>query len=174
MLKELDPYSTWIAPEELGRFEQYLEQEFVGVGIQVQSVGGRLEIVTVLRESPAWRAGVRQSDLLIEVNGTQVSMLSPAEVSKLITGPLGRSVTLGVRHPGQEDVQRLDVVREKIQMPTVTGVSRTDAGWKWLLDGARPIAYVRMSHFSRVTTGEFREALRQIAELKPVALRLPL
>ena len=174
MLKELDPYSTWIAPEELGRFEQYLEQEFVGVGIQVQSVGGRLEIVTVLRESPAWRAGVRQSDLLIEVNGTQVSMLSPAEVSKLITGPLGRSVTLGVLHPGQEDVQRLDVVREKIQMPTVTGVSRTDAGWKWLLDGARPIAYVRMSHFSRVTTGEFREALRQIAELKPVALLVDL
>jgi carboxyl-terminal processing protease len=103
MLKELDPYSTWIAPDELGRFEQYLEQEFVGVGIQVQSAGGRLEIVTVLRDSPAWRAGVRQSDLLVEVNGTQVSMLSPAEVSKLISGPLGRSVTLGVRHPGQED-----------------------------------------------------------------------
>jgi len=170
MLKELDQYSTWVPPEELGRFEQYLEQEFVGVGIQVQQGVGRLEISTVLRDSPAWRAGVRPSDLLLEVDGTQVSMLSPGEVSKLITGPLGRVVILGVQHPGSTELSKLEVVREKIQMPTVTGVSRTETGWKWLLDGARPVAYLRMAHFSRVTTGEFRSALREIAELKPEAL----
>lgn len=170
MLKELDQYSTWVPPEELGRFEQYLEQEFVGVGIQVQQGPGRLEISTVLRDSPAWRAGVRPADLLVEVDGTQVSMLSPGEVSKLISGPLGRAVVLGVQHPGAAEISKLEIVREKIQMPTVTGVSRTETGWNWLLEGVKPVAYVRMAHFSRVTTGEFREALRQIAELKPQAL----
>lgn len=170
MLKELDQYSTWVPPEDLGRFEQYLEQEFVGVGIQLQQGVGRLEISTVLRDSPAWRAGVRPADLLMEVDGTPVSMLSPGEVSRLISGPLGRSVVLGVQHPGAAELSKLEVVREKIQMPTVTGVSRTESGWKWLLEGAKPVAYVRLAHFSRVTIGEFREALRQIAELKPQAL----
>ena len=71
----------------------------------MQQGPGRLEISTVLRDSPAWRAGVRPADLLVEVDGTQVSMLSPGEVSKLISGPLGRAVVLGVQHPGAAEIR---------------------------------------------------------------------
>ena len=39
MLVELDPYSSYISPEELAQFNQSVDQEFGGIGIQVQKIG---------------------------------------------------------------------------------------------------------------------------------------
>ncbi|MEY3457704.1 MAG: hypothetical protein RL215_861, partial [Planctomycetota bacterium] len=53
MLSSLDPWSSWIPPQDLQRFEQLIDQEFVGIGIQLQPAGNRSEILTVLPQSPA-------------------------------------------------------------------------------------------------------------------------
>jgi len=83
MLTGLDPYSSWIPREDLPRFEQFLDQEFIGVGIQVHLVNGRSEILTSLPETPAWRAGIRTGDVLLEVDGKTINGLSPTDIGKL-------------------------------------------------------------------------------------------
>lgn len=173
MIAQLDPYSAWIPPQDIQRFEQVLDQEFVGIGIHVHPVGGRLEVLAPLPQSPAYRAGVRSGDVLMEVDGKAVAGLSPGEVGKLLAGPVGRAVTLGVRHVGSEVTERFEIVRETVQVPTVTGVTRTpEGGWTYLLDADRKIAYLRITHFSRNTVSEMQTALAAIRELNPSSLIL--
>ncbi len=171
MIAQLDPYSAWIPPQDMQRFEQVLDQEFVGIGIHVHPVGGRLEVLAPLPQSPAYRAGVRSGDTLMEVDGKSVAGLSPGEVGKLLAGPVGRPVTLGVRHLGSEVTEKIEIVRETVQVPTVTGVSRTpESNWTYLLDADAKIAYLRITHFSRNTVSEMQAALSSIRELQPAAL----
>jgi C-terminal processing protease CtpA/Prc len=67
MIKELDPYSSYIAPDEVARFNQEVEQEFGGIGIQVSidPRNKRLTVMTPLPGTPAYRGGVRAGDIVM-------------------------------------------------------------------------------------------------------------
>ncbi len=175
MLTGLDPYSSWIPREDLPRFEQFLDQEFIGVGIQVHLVNGRSEILTSLPETPAWRAGIRTGDVLLEVDGKTINGLSPTDIGKLIAGPMGRPVSLQIRKAGTESSETIQLVRDKIQVPTVSGVVRNnDAQWTWLLNSEQGVGYIRLTHFSRNTADELKTALERLTELNARSLVLDL
>lgn len=171
MLTGLDPYSSWIPPQELTRFEQYLDQEFVGIGLQMLPNAARAEVQNVLPQSPAARAGVRSGDVLIEVDSKPVNGLTPPEINRLMTGPEGRPVSITLRRPGEENPLRLEITRERIQLPTVIpAVRNPDGSPQWLADQQLRIACVRLTHFSRSTPDDLRTALDTISSLKPTAL----
>lgn len=164
MATHLDQYSTYIPPQELTRFEQYIEQEFIGIGIHVHTVDGKLEIVSPLPGSPAFRAGLRTGDVISEIDSKATMGLNPADVARLLAGPAGRPVILGVQRQNSDAVEHLTVVRETIQLPTVVGMSRdAEQQWDFMLDEQTKIGYVRITHFSRNTAGEFRTALESLA-----------
>jgi len=163
MATHLDQYSTYIPPQDLTKFEQYIEQEFVGIGIHVHSVNGKLEIISPLPGSPAFRAGVRTGDVISEIDGKATTGLTPPDVARLLAGPPGRSVILGVRRPNSDAIQQFTIVRETIQLPTVIGMKRdAEQQWDFMLDDQKKIGYVRITHFSRNTAGEFRKALESL------------
>ena len=58
-MSKLDPYSDYIAPQDLDQFRKGVEREFVGIGIQVPERDGQMQIVSPLYGTPAWRAGLR-------------------------------------------------------------------------------------------------------------------
>lgn len=175
MASHLDQYSTYIPPGDLTKFEQYLEQEFVGVGIHVHSVGGKLEVVSPLPGSPAFRAGLRSGDAIVEIDGKPTDGMSPADIGKLLAGPPGRPVIMGMRKANSETVEQLTVVRELIQLPTVVGKARSeDQKWLFMLDDDRKIGYVRITHFSRNTANELHAALEELMAANMKALVLDL
>lgn len=163
MASHLDQYSTYVAPEDLTKFEQHLEQEFVGIGIHVNAIGGRLEIVSPLPGSPAFRAGLRSGDSIVEIDSKSTNGLTPAEIGKLLAGPTGRPVVVGVRKAGSEMTEQITIIRELIQLPTVVGTSRgEDQQWKFMLNDEQKIGYVRITHFARNTAGELKAALETL------------
>jgi carboxyl-terminal processing protease len=175
MASHLDTYSTYVPPQDLSRFEQYLEQEFVGIGIHVNAVAGKLEIVSPLPGSPAFRAGLRSGDEIADIEGKSTMGMSTADVAKLLTGPAGRSVSLGIRKPNAENVIQVTVVRETIQLPTVVGMSRdAEQQWRFMLNDEQKIGYVRLTHFSRNTATELKAALETLRVLEMRALVLDL
>lgn len=175
MASHLDSYSTYIPPKELSKFEQYLEQEFVGIGIHVNANGGRLEIVSPLPGSPAFRAGLRTGDVIAEIDSKTTTNMTPADVAKLLTGPPGRQVVLGIRKPNAEGVTQVTVVRETIQLPTVVGLSRDeDQQWKFMLHSEQKIGYIRITHFSRNTANELKAGLEKLGTEEMQALVLDL
>lgn len=164
MTRHLDPYSTYIPPGELSKFEQYLEQEFVGIGIHVRAQSGNVEIVSLLPGSPAERAGLKPGDVLLEVDGKSIAGLSPQDTGKLLSGPTGRQVTLLVRRATGGDPETLTLTRETIQLPTVLGVRRQpDGTFDFRHAADSTIARLRITHFSSNTADEMRTALQAIS-----------
>ncbi|MGV2336410.1 MAG UNVERIFIED_CONTAM: PDZ domain-containing protein [Planctomycetaceae bacterium] len=95
----------------------------------------RAEIQNVLPQSPAaLLQGVRSGDLLVEVDSKPVAGLSP-EINRLMTGPEGRPVTITLRRTGEDSPLKLEIIRERIQLPTVIpAVRNPDGSPLWLID----------------------------------------
>lgn len=169
MIARLDPYSDYISPEELEEFTEAIEQEFGGVGIQVQfdPVERNIEIMSPLPGSPAYRAGLRPGDRIISVEGRAVSDFTIGEeietAISILKGEPGVTVTVSVRRVGSDQVEDISLTREIIQLDTVLGDFRNEDGtWNFMLDDEHKIGYVRLTHFTRRSSDEMRSALNSL------------
>ncbi len=175
MLDHLDPYSSYIPRTDVRRFDQAVEQEFGGIGIQVNASAGRLTVISPLPGTPAFRAGIRSGDSIVEVDGRNTDGFTVSDAVKVLQGPPGRPVSLGIRRSASEDTQHLTIIREVIQVPTILGDHYNDQGQlEYMLDGENKIACIRVSHFSRHTASELRRALDSLMEQGLKALVLDL
>ena len=171
MLNELDPYSNYISPEELGGFTEDIEQEFGGIGVQVEYDPQlkALEIVAPLPGSPAFEVGLEAGDKIVRVNGELLSSFAAGreqfEAVKRLKGAAGEQVEVGVVRAGVDGIKDFNVTRRVIQLPTVFGASRDDNGdWEYVLPDQPGVGYIRVSHFTRRTAQEVREAVRVATE----------
>jgi len=180
MLVKLDPYSNYISPEDLSAFEQDVQQEFGGIGIQVTFDRAHREIVvmTPLPGTPAYKAGVRAGDRIIKIDDHKVADFEVGkelnQAVKLLKGPTGKKVSLTVRHEpvkveGSEqrathgETETIEVARAVIRVATVMGDRyNSDGTWNFMLDEEKKIGYIRLTHFSRNSAAELHDAMVQL------------
>lgn len=167
MIKELDPYSSYISPEELARFNQRVEQQFGGVGIQVQPDPRtrRILVISPLPNTPAYKAGVRAGDIITEVEGQDTENMTLSEAVRLMKGPAGEDVSIKVRHEGSANDEGITITRAIIQVKSVLGDKYdTDGEWDLMLDKENGIGYVRLSQFGRQSADELASALKKLSD----------
>lgn len=175
MATHLDPYSSYIAPGNVRQFDRFIDQEFGGIGIHVNGTGGKLEILSVLPGTPAFRAGLKAGDEIVEVDAKSTKGLTQAALTERLIGPSGRPIELGIVHPGSTATEHISVVRETIQIPTVVGMQRNpDQTWNYWLDAANKLGYLRITHFTKHTPEELQLAMDTLtmSELKGVVVDL--
>jgi carboxyl-terminal processing protease len=143
-----DPYTTLSSPQQSDLTAAQLRGSFDGIGVELDRRDGQLKVVSPIAGSPAERAGVRSGDVILAVDGQDVTALSMDTISGRIRGPRGTSVALGLLRDGA----RLDVTvaRDTIRVESVRGR---------LLSGDTPLAYLRISTFSEPTSQQLREQL---------------
>lgn len=167
MVKELDPYSSYISPEELSRFNQSVDQEFGGIGIQVQPdpLTQRILVISPLPDTPAYHAGVRAGDLVMTVEGEDTENMPLARAVELMKGPAGGEVTIKVRHMGETEITEIKVKRAIIQVRSVLGdYFHKDGKWEFMLDDEKKIGYVRLTQFGRQSADELAEAMQGLTD----------
>jgi len=147
-----DPYTEYISPERLKDFYGLLDGEYVGVGIQLQPGEHYPEVIGVIENTPAEKAGIKPNDKIIKVDGMDITDEPLEEVVQKIRGLEGTKVRLTIRREGADDFE-LELVRVGIDAPTVS--------WKVLGDGA---GYIRISKFGVNTAGEFNKALTKLKQ----------
>lgn len=177
MMEELDPYSNFISPDDLQRFNQQVEQEFGGIGIQVtvDPQHRRLTVMTPLPGTPAYKAGVRAGDTIMDIAGKSTENMTIDQAVKILKGKPGEAVTIGIRHPGSQEVEQVTMTRAIIHVATVQGDSySTDDKWNFMLDKEKKIGYIRLTSFSRDSTRELKEALTALTNDGMKALVLDL
>ncbi len=168
MLDELDPYSSYIDPDHLPKFNQDVEKEFVGIGIQVQidPETKRIIVSSPLPGTPAYKAGVKAGDILVEIEGQSTKGFRIDDAVKLLKGEAdeaGKEVSIGVLHLGETKVQTLKMKRELIHVFTVLGDKyKKNDEWDYLIDPQDKIGYIRLTGFSRHTGEELLKALREL------------
>ena len=155
-LTSLDDYTGFIWPDEVRRFQQNTEGNFVGIGVQIRKAeDGGILVVAPLEESPAWKLGIQNKDVIVSVDGTLVADWSLNDAVDRITGTEGSTVRLEVRRPDVEELMVFDVPRQRIEIPSVKGfqiLERDEDGkptWDWRLDSESKIGYFRLNQFAR-------------------------
>jgi carboxyl-terminal processing protease len=185
MMFKLDPYSGYIAADELPAFERRSRGDFNGVGVEVGMQGGQLTVIAPVEGSSAAQAGVLAGDTLLSINGQKLVGRSVFEVEEMLVGLPGTNVYIEVRHPGERETSKLSLVRGPVHLTTVRGFRRDPSGdWEYMIDPggrtSRPsregprIGYVRVSNFHENTMRDFDAALRKLLDDGAVALILDL
>ena len=160
VISKLDPYSNYIAPNDLERFRTGVENEFGGIGIQVSTRDGQLIVTSPLIGTPAYEAGIIAGDRITHIEGEKTEGLTIDDAIKKLKGPVGTSVSMTVYHPTSFDSEDITVRREMVQIDTVQGDERLENGdWDFMLDHENKIGYVRVSAFSRHTADDLRRAI---------------
>ncbi|MDB5335514.1 MAG: C-terminal processing peptidase-3 [Planctomycetaceae bacterium] len=176
MLSRLDPYSNYISPDDLSRFNSQVEQEFGGIGIQVGlDPQNRLLVQTPFPGSPAYKAGIRAGDLIVKIEGESTNGYDLNMAVKRLKGKAGAAVKLGILHVGGNAIEELTVMREMIHVTSILGDRyKPDGTWEYMLNPERKIGYIRVSSFGKDTVKELKEALTSLKAAGMKALILDL
>ena len=143
-----DPYSEFLDPDDRRQFDESLEGEFSGVGIELSIVENVITVITPLVGTPAEAAGVRAGDQILNIDGESTEGMTLTEAAVKIRGEIGTTVTLTVRH---EDglIEDIEIVRDTIVIEPVKSDLRADG----------TIGYIRLYRFEQDTTTELDSAL---------------
>ena len=98
-----------------------LSGSFEGIGAYVDTSGTVLTITKPIPGSPAEKAGLMAGDQIIAVDGVDMTGVNPEQVRSKVIGPAGTTVHLTVHRPGQSAPLQFDIVRAKINVPSVSG-----------------------------------------------------
>jgi carboxyl-terminal processing protease len=116
-----DANSAFYTPDAFAQFIRRTRgDDFVGVGIVIEDRSGHVIIIEVLDNSPASESGLRGGDVITAVDGANVSGLSLEQVSQLIRGTEGTTVTLQVQRAGQAQPVNVQLTRRRIQARVVS------------------------------------------------------
>ena len=158
-----DPYSVFFDPEETKAFEEDISGNFSGVGMEIGIKDGILTVIAPLKNTPAYRAGMRSGDKILKIDDMVTTDISVDEAVKLIRGEVGTQVTLTVFRQDEEEPKEIEITRDVIEMPTLD-TETTKEG----------VFVIRLYSFSANSTKLFRDAMKKFADSQTDKLILDL
>lgn len=164
MLSELDPHSSYLAPDDFDDLQVSTQGEFGGLGIEITMDKDAVVIVTPYDDTPASQAGLKAGDTILAIDDESVKGWSLDEVAKRLRGEQGSSVKLSILPLDAKSPRTLTLTRDIIKVQSVRH--------KELRPG---IGYLRISQFQAKTARDTKaalEALQQKAPLKGLILDL--
>jgi carboxyl-terminal processing protease len=161
-----DRYTQFMTPDEYRQFTDALDPERIsGIGVIVSSdpATSYIRLSYVLPNTPAERAGLRNGDYVVSIDGTSTKGFTVDDARKMLRGKAGTLVTLGISQASTGTPHDVSVTRSEVQPPTVIfKMLPENIGYAWVLD------------FGRTTPLEFDTALRRLQAQGARALVLDL
>ncbi len=146
-----DPHTIFLTPTETKKFLEGVAGRFEGVGMEIGTRKGQLQVISPLKDSPAKKAGLRAGDLIMEIDGKPTTNITIIEAVNLIRGPKGTQVVLTIYRSGWEKPKEIEITRAVIEVPPL----------KWeIIEGN--IVHFELYHFSDRSGYDFRKAAIEI------------
>jgi carboxyl-terminal processing protease len=114
----LDPYSSFLTPEQIQAYESNKNSNKVGIGAEFSQNSGYLYIISAVKGSPAEKAGLRSGDFIEYIDNKATRDISLYDARQLINGDPGSTVALRVLRVGEKP-QTIKVVRGSFKTPPV-------------------------------------------------------
>lgn len=160
MLQELDPHTNFLPPEIYKEFENETSGEFGGLGIEITVQNDVLTVISPIEDTPAWAAGVKAGDRIVEINGESTKGLSLAEAAQRMRGKRGSKVRMMIFREGFDKPKEFVISRGVVK---VRSVKYTD-----LEDG---YGYIRLTSFIENSASEMEKAIKQHIRNSKVGMR---
>lgn len=114
-----DPYTVFFPPEENKLFNDSIHGSFGGIGAEISIKDKVLTIVAPLKDSPAFKAGLKSGDKILKINKTDTTDMTVDKAINLIRGEKGTNVTLNIFRKGEKSARDVTITRDTIEIPTI-------------------------------------------------------
>lgn len=154
MLKALDdPYTRYMDPQALKREqEDMFLGRFGGLGIIISIKDDQLTIISPIEDTPAYRAGIKAGDKIVEIEGKSTEGMGLDEAVNILRGEKGTEVILGIKRENVEELLEITIIRDIIEVKAVK---------KEVMGRDNNIGYIRITTFNINTDPELKEVLNE-------------
>lgn len=152
MLNNIDPYTEYYPASEQEDLAMMTSGEYGGIGAVITEIPGRGVYISEPYEgTPSQRAGLKAGDLLIAIDNDTVLTWHNSQVSERLKGEAGTPLTVTVKRPynGADSILKFDLVRSKIQLPSVPYYGMVGDN----------IGYIYLTQFTDKSANDVRDAL---------------
>ncbi|HRK53365.1 MAG TPA: S41 family peptidase [Cyclobacteriaceae bacterium] len=149
MLLSLDPYTNFIAEDEVETYRTMNTGQYGGIGAVTRVIGNRTMVTMIYEGYPAEKNGLKIGDEVVKMDEVELAKISIEEANQLMRGQVGTTVKLEVKRLGAPDLIKLEFKREKIKISNVPyyGMVGAHSG------------YIKLSDFTPDAGKEVRNAV---------------
>jgi len=150
----LDDFTSYLTPDKLDDLYAMIDGNFVGLGIELKTDKEGLRLVGVIRGGPAWEAGLKAGEVIVNISGRSIKGMNLDEAANRLQGTEGTSIDLEVkRRDGSTQSHRL--VRRHVDVESVTKVK--------LVDPEGGIGYLQLTGFQKTSAEEIDQAVEALS-----------
>ncbi|MDD4575815.1 MAG: S41 family peptidase, partial [Bacteroidales bacterium] len=154
MLESLDPYTVFYPESDIEEFRLLTTGQYGGIGAVIQQRDDYVIIAQPYEGFPAQKSGLKPGDKIIEINGKSAKGRTTEEVSTILKGQPGTSITLKIMPFGETKTIDKEIVREEIKLPNIPYAGKIDD----------KIGYVRLQQFTENAAKEVKEEFMKLKE----------
>lgn len=149
ILSKLDPHSVYIPAQDLQQINEEIKGSFYGIGIEFNMLDDSLQVVNVLANGPADKAGLKTGDIMLKAGDSIISgkKITTERIRTILRGPEESTIKLTMLRNGKQLVT--EVGRGNIPIVTVDVA--------YMLDSST--GYIKLNKFSSQTYKEFMNSL---------------
>ncbi len=150
MLNDLDPYTVYIPESQMEDYKFMTTGQYGGIGALIRRSGDFVIITEPYEGFPAFKAGLKAGDKIVEIDGKTVKGRGSEDISELLKGEPNTEIKLGVERPGSTKIIEKIVIREKIKINSIA--------YSGMLNDS--IGYIRLSSFTENCSKEVKTAFQ--------------
>jgi len=150
MLSGLDPHSGYMNEKTWQEMQMDTKGKFGGLGIEITMEEGFVKVISPIEDTPAFNAGVKAGDFIIQIDDTPVFGLTLTEAVELMRGEKGASITITISREGVEPFD-IEIIRDIIKIQSVKSE---------IFDN---IGYLRITSFTEQTEKGLIKSIKQIS-----------
>jgi carboxyl-terminal processing protease len=144
-----DPYTVFFPPVEAKMFQDDISGNFEGVGMEIAIKNNQLQVVTPIKDSPAFKAGVKAGDLILKIGTDSTNDMTVEKAVKLIRGKKGTTIKITFLPIGASKTVERSIVRDIINIPTIETSEKGD------------VFVIKLYTFTAQSQELFRQGLRK-------------
>lgn len=162
LLTNLDAHSAYLDEKHFKDLKIQTEGEFGGLGITVGQRDGALTVIAPMEGTPADKAGVKASDIILKINKQSTLNMTIDEAVNLMRGKPGTGIELTLVREGESKPLVISIVRDIIKIESV---------YSRLIENENML-YVRVVSFDKNIVGDVKEAIQKNKGIKGIVLDL--
>lgn len=157
MLESLDPYTNYISEAELEGYKFQITGNYGGIGASIRPIEGKQTVIECFEGFAAEKAGLIPGDIILEIDGKKLSDVNDDEITDLLRGSPGTTLTLKVNRPFVEKTFDVVVTREDIDVHNVPYYGFVEEG----------IGYIILSQFTEDAGLNVGNAVKELKKINP-------
>lgn len=155
MLESLDPYTNYIAEDDIEDFRTMTTGQYAGIGSVIDRKGNKNIIAMPYEGFPAHLAGLKIGDEILQIDGKDMKDKNLGEISKLLKGQAGTKLKISVKRQNSKNPIDFEITRQKIKIDNIPYVGMIN----------NEVGYFHLTGFTEKASNEVKEAIIKLKSL---------